>query len=117
VNAGLFDLAYALRDSLHLAAEDRATLADALAWFDTHLGTPSGFNRTTSKGFYRRTPRGIAWFKDTATEHIARMHDIKQVLERNGHVVELVSESRVGYIVYDDAFQVIAEPFAETRTR
>ncbi len=82
-----------------------------------HLETPSRFNRTKSKGFYRRNTRGIAWFKDTATEHLARMHEIRRVLEQNGQVVEMLSEARVGYIVYEDAFQVVAEPFSETRTR
>jgi hypothetical protein len=117
VDDGLFGLAYELRDSPQIAAEDRAMLADALTWFANHLEAPSRFNRTTSKGYYRRNTRGIAWFKDTASEHLARMHEIRQVLERNGHVIEMLSEARVGYIVYEDAFQIVAEPFSETRTR
>ena len=117
VEEGLFGLAYELRDSPRVATEDRAALADALTWFAQHLETPSRFNRTKSKGFYRRNTRGIAWFKDTATEHLARMHEIRRVLEQNGQVVEMLSEARVGYIVYEDAFQVVAEPFTETRTR
>jgi type III secretion system FlhB-like substrate exporter len=117
VEDGLFGLAYELRDSPRVAAEDRAALADALMWFAKHLETPSRFNRTKSKGFYRRNTRGIAWFKDTATEHLARMHEIRRVLEQNGQVVEMLSEARVGYVVYEDAFQVVAEPFSETRTR
>jgi hypothetical protein len=28
----------------------------------------------------------------------------------------MISEARVGYVVYEDAFQVIAEPFSDTRT-
>jgi hypothetical protein len=117
VEEGLFGLAYELRDSPRVEVEDRAALAGALTWFAKHLETPSRFNRTKSKGFYRRNTRGIAWFKDTATEHLARMHEIRRVLEQNGQVVEMLSEARVGYIVYEDAFQVVAEPFSETRTR
>ena len=116
VEDGLFGLAYELRDSPRVAAEDRAALADALTWFAKHLDTPSRFNRTKSKGFYRRNTRGIAWFKDTAAEHLACMHEIRRVLEQNGHVVEILSEARVGYVVYEDTFQVVAEPFSETRT-
>ena len=116
VEDGLFGLAYDLRDSQRIAAEDRAALADALTWFAKHLDTPSRFNRTKSKGYDRRNTRGIAWFKDTATEHLARMHEIRRVLEQNGHVVEIITEARVGYVVYEDAFQVIAEPFSDTRT-
>ena len=77
-------------------AADRNQLAETLAWFEKNLETPTRFNRTKSKGFYRRKTRGIAWFKDTATEHLARMHQIKGVLENYGHSVVMLSEARVG---------------------
>ena len=79
-------------------------LAENLAWLEKNLETPTRFGRTKSKGFYRRKTRGIAWFKDTASEHLARMHQIKAVLERYGHFVVMLSEARVGYVIYDDAF-------------
>lgn len=44
------------------------------------------------------------------------MHQIKAALEHYGHSVVMLSESRVGYVIYDDEFQVIAEPFSETHT-
>jgi hypothetical protein len=116
VEDGTFRLAYELRDSSHVEAADRDLLAENLAWFEKNLETPTRFNRTKSKGFYRRKTRGIAWFKDTATEHLARMQQIKVVLERYGHSVVMLSESRVGYVVYDDDFQVVAEPFSDTQT-
>ena len=40
----------------------------------------------------------------------------KNVLEKHGHQVNVLHETRVGYIVYEDDFQVIAQPFSETRT-
>jgi len=113
---GAFGLAYELRDSPDVETADRDLLADTLTWFETNLETPTRFNRTKSKGFYRRNTRGIAWFKDTATEHLARMHQIKIVLEQYGHPVAMLSEPRVGYVTYEDAFQVIAEPFSDTQT-
>jgi hypothetical protein len=116
VEDGTFGLAYELRDSPQVEAEDRAALIENLAWFEKNLETPERFNRTKSKGFYRRKTRGIAWFKDTASEHLARMHQIKGILERYGHSVVMLSEMRVGYVVYDDAYQVVAEPFSDTQT-
>jgi hypothetical protein len=116
VEGGAFGLAYELRDSHDVAAPDRELLAETLKWFEKHLETPTRFNRTKSKGFYRRKTRGIAWFKDSAIEHLARMHKIKRVLERYGHSVMVLSEPRVGYVIYEDAFQVIAEPFSDTHT-
>jgi hypothetical protein len=117
VEDGTFALAYELRESAHVEVADRNLLAANLAWFEKNLETPERFNRTKSKGFYRRKTRGIAWFKDTASEHLARMHEIKAVLEQYGHPVVMLSESRVGYVIYDDEFQVVAEPFSDTQTR
>jgi hypothetical protein len=116
VEDGTFSLAYELKDSPHVEAADRNQLTETLAWFEKHLKTPTRFNRTKSKGFYRRNTRGIAWFKDTATEHLARMRQIKGVLENYGHSVVMLSEARVGYVTYEDTVQVVAEPFSDTRT-
>jgi len=74
------------------------------------------FSRSASKGYYRRATKGIAWFRDDAVEHISRMFELKRVMEANGHSVHVVRENRVGYIVYEDDVQVIAELFADTRT-
>ena len=112
---GVFRTAYKLRNS-SISKEDRETLAEQLAWFAENLEIPTRFNRSSSKGYHRRNTKGIAWFRDEALEHIARMFAIKRVLEANGHQVHIVREDRIGYAVYRDAVQVIAEPFADTRT-
>ena len=56
-------MAYKLRDSPRLQAADRELLAESLEWFGKNLDTPTRFNRSKSKGFYRRRTRGITWFK------------------------------------------------------
>jgi hypothetical protein len=116
VQEGLFAASYALRDEKDVSAEHRQALSDLLLWFETHLRKPQRFNRTSSKGYYRRTTKGIAWFRDTAETYISRMHELKTIAEANGHSVAIIREDRVGYIVYEDDVQVIAEPFADTRT-
>ena len=104
VEDGVFRTAYALRDSADLEPADRDELAETLTWIEENLETPTRFNRTTSKGFHRRRTRGISWFKDTATEHLARLHRIKKILEKYGQAVEMLSETRVGYVIHEDAF-------------
>jgi hypothetical protein len=116
VEAGLFVAAYALRDSDALPTDLRSKIKDHLLWFKGNLAVPPRFNRSRSKGYYRRATKGIAWFRDTATEHISRMHDLKLIAETNGYVVSLIRETRVGYLVYEDEYQVVAEPFADTKT-
>jgi len=116
VEAGVFGVAYKLSAAPNVRVEDCESLRDALAWFEKHLTTPDRFNRSGSKGYYRRHTRGIAWFRDSARECISRMHDLKRILEVYGHSVELVREERIGYVVYEDDLQVVAEPFSDTRT-
>ena len=113
---GIFGVAHQLVAATTNAA-DREALSETLGWFDEHLPTPSRFNRTRSKGHYRRPKRAISWIRDTAAEHIARMHRLKSVLDKYGYPVSIIREQRVGYIVYEDEFQVVAEPFEDTRTR
>ena len=116
VEEGLFRAAYRLRDSARVEAEDRRLLTEVLDWFGKNVVTPDRFNRSKSKGFYRRTTRGIAWFRDSATECLSRMHRMRAVLEKYGHPVTMLTETRVGYVVYEDELQVVAEPFSDTQT-
>jgi hypothetical protein len=113
---GIFGAAYSLRDAKETSKNDRDFLVEQLKWFAKNLPIPNRFNRSASKGYYRRNTRGIAWMRDDALEHIARMHEIKRVLEANGYTVRILEEDRIGYVVYKDDAQVIAEPFADTRT-
>jgi len=113
---GVFGLAYKLLKGAGLENVERGQLREAVEWFEQNLPTPDRFNRSKSKGYYRRATRGIHWFRDSATECLTRMHQIKDVLESHGHPVTIIRESRIGYLVYEDQFQVVAEPFADTHT-
>jgi hypothetical protein len=44
------------------------------------------------------------------------MHRMKDILEAHGHPVKMLREARVGYVIYEDDFQVVAEPFSDTHT-
>jgi hypothetical protein len=115
-SGGLFAAAYALRDGEDTSESDRQRLTELLSWFNERLPTPERFNRSSSKGYYRRTTKGISWFRDTAEQHIARMYELMRIAESNGHSVSVIQEDRLGYVVYEDEFQVVAEPFADTQT-
>ena len=41
------------------------------------------------------------------------MHEMRCVLEENGVIVRVIKTQRPGYIVYEDEYQVVAEPFAD----
>src|SRR6185295_1451274 len=103
VAEGLLSRAYSLRAARDVTPDDRQSIDAILTWFENNLSTPERFNRTTSKGFYRRRTKGITWFRDTAQEHLSKMHELRRLLEAYGHSVDLIREDRIGYIIYEDA--------------
>jgi hypothetical protein len=58
----------------------------------------------------------MSWFRDSATGCLSRMHELKRILEANGHAVTVIREDRIGFVVFEDDYQVVAEPFADTDT-
>ncbi len=115
VRAGVFTAAYQLAADKTVAAYDIEEVEAGLAWFRANLPIPDRFNRSTSKGFNERATKGIAWFKPSAREALARIRELIEVLQRNGIGVEMITTNRPGYVVYEDDFQIVAEPFRDTR--
>jgi hypothetical protein len=60
-----------------------------------------------------RRCRAISWFKDSATEHLARVRELVTILETHGVPVRMLKAQRVGYVVYEDEYQEVAEPFSD----
>ena len=108
VETGVFSAAYDLYYSERLPAYERERLRDIFDWFNLYLKEPTRFYRTS------RRPRGaICWFRPTAREHIARAHEMAAVLEENDTPVWQIKAAKVGYVVYEDEHQVVAEPVAD----
>ena len=62
--------------------------------------------------------KGLSWVKDTATETIAVLRSLAELVGRTADMhVSVVVTTRPGYVVYEDDHQVVAEPFSETPTR
>ena len=111
VRDGIFHAAYDLRRGNQISVADRQCLEDLLAWFKVNLAIPKRFNRTKSKGYYRRRTAGISWLKPAASEHLARMRALVAILEKNGYQISQITTTRPGYVIFEDDHQVIAEPF------
>jgi hypothetical protein len=110
---GVFHAVNTLRaeEKLHTHEEEQHDLIRE--WFNQHLEKPTRF--TASKPpFYRKRSRAISWFKDTAHEHLDRVRELVLILEQHGIPVRMLKTKRVGYVVYEDEFQVVAEPFADS---
>ena len=113
---GVFGAAYELRDGCELLAAQREELESLLSWFDDNLKEPTRFNQTKSKGRYRRATKGLSWFKSSAVTHLRKLRELVSILEEHGFHVTKVRARCPGYIVYEDAHQVVAEPFSDTPT-
>jgi hypothetical protein len=109
---GIFHAAGDLRDRGELESWEADYLSDLRGWFNQHLDKPDRF--TASKPpFYRKQSKAIAWFKDTALDHIEKVREMASILERHGVNVTTFRTERVGYVVYEDEFQIVAEPFSD----
>jgi hypothetical protein len=82
-------------------------------WFRQNLRKPVSFTRSSKPNAKKVA---LSWFKDTATRHISMMHGMARVLKAHDVMVEILRSERPGYVVYEDDFQVAAEPFHETPT-
>jgi len=109
---GIFHVAQYLRNSGRLEDWESDILWELYDWFNEHLEKPDRFT-AAKPPFYRKQSKAISWFKDSATEHLERMRQMAAVLERHGFVVNTHIAERVGYVVYEDEFQIVAEPFAD----
>src|SRR5205085_6434012 len=115
VEEGIFGAAYVLRDGGSTAASDRQAIEALLGWFETNLAKPERFNRSKSKGYYRRNTQGVSWLKPSSTEYISKMRELSDVLTRNGYLVSQITTDRPGYVVFEDDHQIVAEPFRGDR--
>jgi hypothetical protein len=110
---GLFQAAKALRESGVLTDPDHEKLEAIRSWFNENLESPTRLAlslRPHSKA------QAISWFRDTATIHIAKMRELQEVLERYGLTVKMIKAMRLGYVLYEDQYQVAAYPFSDTPT-
>ena len=107
---GVFQAMYRLRDAGNLDPHEEEQHDVIRRWFSENLEKPTRF--TASKPpFYRKQPKAISWFKDEAHEHIARIREMIAILQGHGISVQVLKTERVGYVVYEDAYQIVAEPF------
>lgn len=109
----MFVCAYALRRADDTPPAVRHRLEVALDWLDENLPLPDRFTASRSKGARYRAKKGISWLKPEAREHIAMMHELASALGECGYVVDVITSSRPGYVVYEDEYQIVAEAFAD----
>ena len=114
VAAGIFGAAYRLwYGTPPLPDYEIECLREVMNWFDIYLPKPDRFWRSTR---YPQQRWGICWFRSSATEHIRKAWEMASILERNDMLIRMIKSERVGYVVYEDEYQVVAVPYADIRS-
>jgi hypothetical protein len=106
VEQGIFHAAGEAIERVIVSGSDADELNKLRAWFNENLEEPTAFGRD-------RLRLGISWFKTGSMEHISRIWEIVHILERNGVYVKKIRTDRPGYVIYQDVWQIVAEPFRQ----
>ncbi len=104
VEQGIFQAAAQALEWQNITGSDADELNELRAWFSDNLEKPTSFGRDKLR-------LGICWFKTGATEHISRIWEMVRILERNGIYVKKIRTDKPGYVIYEDEWQLVAEPF------
>jgi hypothetical protein len=111
---GMFQAVYDLRSWGWLSPHEEHQHDLIRDWFSAHLERPARF--TASKPpYHNKQKRAICWFKDSAKEHIRQARSLAKILDNHCVPVTTLTTRHVGYVVYEDEFQITAEPFAGER--
>ena len=110
---GVFHAVWNLRDEGRLHADEEERHDQIRQWFDENLERPTRFSAARRRFFDKRN-RGLSWFKDTAEEHVRWIRGLVTILENHSVPVAMLKAKRIGYVIYEDEYQVVAEPFADT---
>lgn len=109
---GVFQAVLRLREDGKLLQHEEELHDGTRQWFNENLEKPTRF--TASKPpFYRKQNKAISWFKDTAKDHLTHVRDLVAILQNHGISVRTLKTDCPGYVVYEDEYQMVAEPFAD----
>lgn len=104
---GVLTEGHELMERGELFDHEAQTLTEALGWFNDHLPVPP-FRAMQRSGKW--TDRAVCWFRPEAREPIAHVWDVVAILKEHGTPVRLLATDRPGRVVFEDRFQIVAEP-------
>ena len=84
-------------------------LKDLLKWLSKNLPIPTKFSK--NKNNSHKENISTSWFKDSANDVITKIWEVKHFLETHEITVEVLQSKQPGYIIYEDDFQIVVDPF------
>jgi hypothetical protein len=114
IETGIFQaLGYLIDRSGILFEYDKKHLEDIRKWFNKNLDAPNKFSKAKRKNAAKVS---LSWYKSTAIEHLAKMYELKEIIERYGMVVTVIKRKNAGYVVYEDEFQISTIPHKKDKS-
>jgi hypothetical protein len=110
---GVFAALGVLKKNSDITNEDYRKYRELAEWFNLNLDLPDRFNRSRKSN---AKPKALSWFKDSASEHIAKTREVAYLLEKYGISVTMLKTKKPGYILYESKNQIVAEPYNDTPT-
>jgi hypothetical protein len=104
VPQGIFRAVARALEWKQITGPDADQLSELRTWFGDNLEKPASFGRG-------KLSLGICWFKTGAIEHISRIWEMVRILERHDIYIQKIKTDKTGYLVYEDEWQIVAEPF------
>ena len=103
IERGIFHAVMLALEWQDITGSDADELNKLRAWFGKNLGKPVSGGRDALR-------HGVCWFKTNSSEHISRIQEMAVILERNGINVRKISTDKPGFMIYEDEWQLVAEP-------
>ena len=101
---GVFQAAFALRDSGKLSKYEQADLEKYLNWFNMHMKAPGCLKKQENR-------RAICWFHPRAKRPVTFIRHICFLLEEHGIHTQMIKSADPGIIIYEDGWQIAAKPY------
>ena len=108
VEMGIFQAMFQLCGAGELAPHEEAWWDEVRVWFNRRLREPNRLSRSRRPGANKCA---ICWFKASARQHIRHARKITTLLAEHDVPSRMLWSKRPGYVVYEDRFQIAAEPF------
>lgn len=111
IGFGFFAAAENLKAHGSLSKADHKKLEELIYFFDHQLPIPDYYQKKKNR---QGAKSATSWFKDTASNFIARMNELAKILTSHNVEVERINSKKIpGKKIYEDEFQITVVPFRE----
>jgi hypothetical protein len=112
--SGIIQAACDLKDARAFTYFEEVLFDDIYDWFNRNLPVPRRFSRSRKSG---AAHNAVCWFKPAASECVKKARRLAHLLESRCLWTLMLRTWKPGYVVYEDRFQIAAEPFYDTYQR